>query len=1276
MSFAAVLERLTNLENPYPGLRPFQTAEAHLFFGRDQQVLDLLDRLARNRFVAVLGLSGSGKSSLVYAGLIPALSRGTTLEPGLRWRFATAKPRGAPFAHLAESLGCDAQELRTSSHGLIEYARRELSPDEGLFVLIDQFEELFRYKERDPSSPRDSAGFAAAASEAGAFIELLLAATRGPLPVYVLITMRTDYLGDCAKFPDFPEALNDSQYLVPRLTRQQRRQAIEGPLGRVRISSALVERILNDAGDEPDQLPILQHVLMRTWSQWQKSPTEGGKTRAEGSEAVGRLRVIDADDYRRAGGFKGALNQHADELLRNPIVKENPAIVETIFRRLTALGRGNRERREPATLAELWAICASRTPEDRAQVMDVIDCFRHGEATFLVPRAGLLTPEQYVDITHESLIRGWNRLRDEWLPDEQKLAETFLDLLDRARNQEKRRGELLRGLDLDNAMDWERRRNKSEAWGQHYADESAIRSVLKFIRSSVVARDMELRFESERNQRDRAREEQLRVAAESLKRAKTDATLQALRVGILIAGVLLVLFLALRQDRFVKSQASVRTSETLLYGGDRGQALKFAIGAYRRTPTREAREAVSNASAQLLAQLEGHVRWVTNAVFSPDGQSIVTASDDHTARIWSTATGRLLAKLEGHTSRVNSVAFSPDSHWIVTASDDHTARIWNAAAGKLLATLEGHSEAVNSVTFSPDATRIVTASDDRSIRIWNAVTGQPLDELEGHSRRVNCAVFSPDSQRIVTASDDQTAQIWDVSRGILAKLEGHAGSVINAVFSPDGQRIVTASDDHTARIWNAFTGELLSKLEGHADAVNSAQFSPDGQRIVTASNDHSARIWNSATGHLLAKLEGHTGRINNAAFSPDGRQIVTASDDYTARIWDVGSAGALARLQGHTGRVVNAAFSPDSQRVVTASEDHTARLWNGVTGEVTEQLTGHVSRLNSAVFSPDGQRIVTASSDHTARIWNAVTGEFVAKLLHADKVNSAVFSLDGRRIVTASDDHTARVWTTETGQLVAELHGHFDTVNQAAFSPNGRQVVTASDDHTARIWNSATGQLLATLEGHSNWVKNAAFSPNGRQVVTASDDHTARIWNSATGQLLATLEGHSNWVKNAAFSPDGERILTVSRDHTVRIWDAASGQPLVKLTDRAGFNNAAFSPSAQGIVTASDDYTASIWDATSGVLRAKLEGHAGPVLNALFSPDGLQIVTASADATARVWNASNGRVIGKLEGHRGAVNSAVFSPDGRYVVTGSEDKTAQVFGIVTLGDIARLLAAK
>jgi hypothetical protein len=472
MSFAAVVERLRKVENPYPGLRPFDSDESHLFFGRDEQVGELVRRLARHRFLAVLGVSGSGKSSLVRAGLIPALERGGVWEAGQRWRRVVTQPAGAPFDSLTADLakaGLDGSRLHESSYGLIDVAR-QFSGDESLLVVVDQFEELFRYKDLYSITESARRTRERHAAEAADFVQLLLAASRHHPPVYVVLTMRTDYLGDCAEFRDLPEMLNECQYLIPRMTRQQRKDAIEGPLGRTAIAPALVQRLLNDAGDEPDQLPVLQHALMRTWSHWRKSDLNG-------------TRRIELQDYEAIGGFGEAVDHHADDLLA-----EVPAdLAERVFKRLTARGRGNRERRDPATLQQLWDVCDAVTPERQQQVCRVIDHFRHGDATFLRPRDGHIHPHTYLDITHESLIRLWRKLRDEWLPQEQHAAKALLEVAERARNWKAGTGELLSGLDFVRIEQWARERNQTRAWARHYVNDATHADVDAFLQASRAA---------------------------------------------------------------------------------------------------------------------------------------------------------------------------------------------------------------------------------------------------------------------------------------------------------------------------------------------------------------------------------------------------------------------------------------------------------------------------------------------------------------------------------------------------------------------------------------------------------------------------------------------------------------------------------------------------------------------------------------------------------------------------------------------------------------------
>jgi WD40 repeat protein/energy-coupling factor transporter ATP-binding protein EcfA2 len=1215
MSFAAVLGRLAKLENPFPGLRPFDTAEAHLFFGRDQQVLDLTDRLKTNHFVAVLGLSGSGKSSLVRAGLIPSLQRGRLLEPGKTWRIAVARPSGAPFANLAQDLECDPRQLRASSHGLIEWARHNLNAQqEALLVVIDQFEELFRYK--DSSSRADTD--ASASSEAAAFIGLLLASARSPLPIYIVITMRTDYLGDCAEFPDFPEALNESQYLVPRLTREQRRQAIEGPLGRVRISSSLVERILNDAGDEPDQLPILQHAIMRTWSHWHAASPEN-------------TRPIENQDYDAVGGFTGALDQHANELLKTQPVAAAPTYVETIFKRLTALGRGNRERRDPAVLSELWELCGANSDDTKQRVKAIIDVFRKGEATFLAPREGDLKAETYIDIAHESLIRNWKILKQRWLPDEEKQAKTLIELAERASGWRAHERDLLAGLDLAGATQWNRRRNPSPKWAEHYAGAGKLDDVQSFLGAS--------------NRRYKQSQLKTRLLAVFL-------------FALLLAGLILS-FLALRTQKTAQSLDLAGRAESLVSLGRSSEAIATAKQAFDIDKTPQARDALAHAFPQEIVDCRGHTAPVSRAVFSPDEQLILTASGDHTAQLWNAHTGALVVKLTGHTTEVRSARFSPNGQLVLTAGD-LTARLWDTATGKPIATLAAHTSDVNSAVFSPNGKLIVTASSDWTARVWDAASHNPIATLTGHAGPVTSARFSPDSSRVVTASNDDTARIWNATNGqLIAKLQGHAGDVKMAVFSPDGKRVLTASADHTARIWNASNGQLIAALEGHSANVNSALFSADGKLIVTASDDRTAMVWNAATAKLVVKLEGHAGFVTSASFSPDSQLVVTSSRDGTVHVWKADSGLMLADLTGHNGFVNSAIFSADGLHILSAGEDDTARVWNiAASAEVLNALTGPSDGITSAAFSPDGQHIVTASMDHTAWVWNRRNGRFLAKLFgHNGSVNTAAFSPDGRSIVTASSDHTVRVWASDTSSSV-------------------RSIVTSSAGLTNRSWDGGAVKTVLQLN-HPDEVNSAVFSPDGKQILTGCNDKIARLWEVDTGKVIRQFSGHRGIVLNATFSPDGKKLATASEDKSAWIWDAATGNVIQKLIGHAGAVwTVGFSADGQRLVTASDDGTARVWDAGTGKQLLLLEGHGGAVYSAAFSPNGKSIVTASYDKTVRVWDAADGHVIAKLEGHSDSVSTAAFSNDNNFIVTASLDRTSLIVKLVTLSDMETLLSSK
>ena len=465
--------------------------------------------------------------------------------------------------------------------------------------------------------------------------------------------------------------------------------------------------------------------------------------------------------------------------------------------------------------------------------------------------------------------------------------------------------------------------------------------------------------------------------------------------------------------------------------------------------------------AQQLVQTQGQKGFAASPIYTL--QTILDQVENRAIKPWQHQT--LLA----HEGTVWTAAFSPDGQRIVTASVDETARVWDAKTGSQLALLSG----VTVAAFSPDGQRIVASSlYSKTVRVWDAKTGRQLALLFGHEDRVTAAAFSPDGQRIVTASWDKTARVWDAKTGSqLALLSVHEFTVTVAAFSPDGQRIVTASADKTARVWSAQTGSQLALLSGHEDRVTAAAFSPDGQRIVASSlYDKTARVWSAKTGSQLALLSGHESWVNVAAFSPDGQRIVTASADTTARVWSAKTGSEIALLSGHESGVGAAAFSPDGQRIVTASWK-TVRVWSAKTGSQLALLSGHESWVNAAAFSPDGQRIVTASQDKTARVWDAKTGSQLALLFgHESRVIAAAFSPDGQRIVTASQDKTARVWDARTGSQLALLSGHEGVVYTAAFSPDGQRILTASSDRTVRVWPVENLDRLLVRGCH--WLRN------------------------------------------------------------------------------------------------------------------------------------------------------------------------------------------------------------
>jgi WD40 repeat protein len=1161
---------------PYRGLKALEPQDAAIFFGRDAEIVRGMDQmrgLAEDRlgaFMVILGASGAGKSSFLRAGLWPRLLRDDVnflplpiVRPEatvLTGAAGLAASVTAAFARLGTpcNLGDVKRALWQQSDGLaplldslLTLARRRLAvsqagkADPALILPLDQAEELFA-----PEGVLEAERFLALIAP------LLVPGAGASRRVLLVATIRSDHFEELQAAPALAR-IRRELFDLPPMPPGEFKSVIEGPAQRasqagraLAIAPALTARLMAEA-QGADALPLLGFTLERLYEDFGQS---GAETAAQ---------------YDSLGGVRGVLESAVAASLAAPEAapaipadrSAQMAILHAAF--IPWLARIDPESRAPrrrvAALTEL--------PSDALPIVA-----RLVEARLLVTdrREGM----DVVEVAHESLLRNWPALKS-WLE---------ADAADLA---------MLEGVERA-ASDWSQN-DRAEAWLVH-------RGVRLAEAERVLARGDFARRQDQIGPPYLAACRSREAAAQAERRAAARRLLRRTQLGLAVSLMLMVAAgigawfglsgqLAFqRQFEIAEGRRAQNLALALKSEANPNIVEAVALSVLPRRLTEHGRQGMwpelldrlmISANGNMQRLVLGHVDMVMSAQFSPDGQRIVTASNDKIARIWDAASGVLLTTLTGHEARVTSATFSPDGRRIVTASVDNTARVWSAAGGVPLTIFAKHQGAVYSAAFSPDGRRIVTASDDKTARVWDATSGTPLTILTGHEAEVDNAAFSPDGRRIVTASTDKTARVWDAASGALLKiLTGHEATVFSAAFSPDGRRIVTASADKTARVWDAASGAQLTILTGHEAQVASAAFSPDGRRIVTASNDKTARIWDAANFELLTTLNGHEATVESAAFSPDGRHIVTASDDKTARVWDVAGGALLTILTGHQAAVFNAAFSPDGRRIVTASNDTTARVWDAASLELLATLTGHESAVYNAAFSPDGQRIVTASRDKTARVWDATSFRLLTTLIgHEASVYTAAFSPDGRRIVTASEDKTARLWDAASGALLKTLIGHEALVTGATFSPDGRHIVTASGDKTALVWDAASFARLTTLTGHEATVASVAFSPDGRRIVTASDDKTARVWDTTSGALLMILTGHEAQVASAAFSPDGRRIVTAAGDKTARVWDATLGSQLMILTGHGDLlESAVFSPDGRRIVTASDDKTVRVWD--------------------------------------------------------------------------------------------------
>jgi len=1299
--------------NPFPGLRPFTQEEDYLFFGREEQTLELLRQLASNRFLAVVGTSGSGKSSLVRCGLLSQLLGGKMLEAGAAWEIAITHPGGNPLALLTSSL-LDAYlydrdeeharenllaTLSRSQFGLVEAVKQAgLGAGTNFLLVVDQFEEIFRFHEAGQMQQE-------AANE---FVSLLLeAAMQKVVPIYVVMTMRSDFIGECGQFEGLAEMVNQGEFLIPRLNREQYKRVIEGPIKVAggQIAPRLLQRLLNDLGQQADQLPCLQHALMRTWNIWSGN---------------GAIETLDLDDYERVGKMSQALSLHADEIYHSLGSDRQRELCQGLFQALTVEELNSRGIRRPQRLSRLCKILDVSANE----LLPIIDAYRQSGVTLLMPSPEVeLTDQTIIDISHESLMRVWTRLR-QWVEEETQAAGIYRRLSESATLSEQGKAGLYRDPELGIALAWWDSKRPNAAWADRYGPGFLV--AMNFLDASFKASVSEEQAREAARQRELEQAQQLAEAQKLRLEQQQHAARSLRRLMAGVAGVAVVACIACLAAVVANNKAQIAQRDTK-------KALDFV----------ELQKAEVDASLKKTAEAERLAQIAGENTKKALAESQIVVADMRT-------NSGLLASDRGQSAEAGV--------WFASAAEllgaDHPrsthnslrAALWNGLVPRPLHAVVHPEEWVMGTSFHPSGRFLMTCSPKigpfRGLcAVWDLSKEQQL-QLPLHAGLPTCGIWSQDGQTLAIGTDQGHVLLQDFPDGPTKHDLSMQDRIDFLEIDPTGRFLAVAYGQRTAsmttdrevrpgnkvRVWDMQASEFVTPELKQRSSISAVTFHPKGTQLLvgnhegyyvafgvpsTSDSPVSPRLKMQQYGPSIVVGE----RPPRPIYLDQGKQVLTLEP---LQLWDTQSWAPLPlkTLPALPTKLQSTVLTTTPKGQIILAGLGGIRLLDSSTLQVQDapQSTPRQYVFDVAV-SPDGRQLLCGSSDRTARLYELPSATPIGPAItHMTSILDVSWSSDGQSFATAQRGGLVRVWAMPSNPLpVAELRPG----GLASLSTSGRYVASSgstqrqSGPRLTRVYSTADGSPAGPEIPTAGPLLNAAFSPDEKELsILAAGANSLSIVNWRTGKLRgkpvqmpseprsiryhpagdaigvlcaagqivlvnpADLSVRLTWSNQVAylpsnsytdngalcFGPDGDSLITYETDAFVRVWDWKASSLRYRLEGhRDRCSDIALSSDGELIATACRDNTARVWDFATGKAVSKSLIHPDWVYSVAFHPKRDLIITTCRDGQVRVWYWRTGDLFCSPFQHGHEVHAAAFTPDGRFALTASEDETARVW---------------